>query len=807
MIGTVDIKVRPLKLAFLVQPNSIKQIRQAFQIASTLWGGSYCPIIPLYKSSPKYWSEKPLKTPSAKNVVIGYINAFDPDILVQLSEDVPEYIKDIGLRIIRPNEIWQKRNSYDNEFVPNFGIGIFELYNNLFEEHFRYQPKYPVKIVIPKMPKKQALLWASIFGEFPKQILQQLKENYFDPLEIEEIDVRLENIGALLKGNVLFPRRSTQAKLESFGRRGFRGDAIVFYFDSSKSGDIIDYWNLRALGKSVFPMPKIFKDDKTYIKLLKKYLKDNRIPWRHNPKVCDMTSFIRGRNCTMEEMSKFAKTIDLRPAPSDASSDGYFLLQHWYPRIWGQVARSYDHAEPVDTYEETSSIEVSDEDKLKIHFKPIFPKFANDTDIGSEPRCANEISFRFYGLSEHFAEVIPRSTGKMFTRSISSLTSFRNEWRSGRNGLVHLAKDTMTEYWDVPTSEKVFFAWLRDQGWAPELSNKGILAKQIYKKLDGFPKILANEKLLKVLDHMNGGQSLEHDHPTKLELEDGRDLSVEKMKGQLKDKSAQNQHHVHDFLISKEVFRLGLKAQCPNCFRKSWYPLDNVKDICECPRCLNKFLAIGNLHLSSWSYKTVGPFSVPQHADGSFSVVLAVSFFDEHNSFGVKLSPVFNFDATDKVGTKIEADFAGFWKQTSINGDASGVLFAECKTFSDFEKKDFERMRALAKAFPGGVIVFCTLKNNLSEYEIREIKRIAKAGRKKETDGNPINPVLVLTANELMSFKGVPDCWGNDLKDEFKNVHGLLSLCDSTQQIYLNLPSWEEERNLKFLKKRSRSKK
>ncbi len=800
MIGNVDIKVRPLRLAFLVEPNSTEQIRRAIQISSTLWGGSYCPIIPLYKTSSRTWAEKPMKTPSAKDVVIGYIDCFDPDVLVQLSKDVPRYVRETGLRIISPNEIWDKQSRKKDIPNPDFGIGIFDLFNNLFEEHFKYNPKYPVKVVIPKIPKKDGLLLSSIFGEFPENILESLKERYSEPLEIEEINLNIDSIGELFKSNIIFPRRATQANLSSFRRRNFRGDAIAFYFDSSKPADIVDYWNLRALGKSVFAMPIQLQGNAAYVELLKDFLRANRKHLKHQSTHCETASFVRGRNSSMDAMHKFAQTLGLRPDPSDESQDGFLVLQHWYPRIWDSVARNYDSAEPADTYEKTTSIEINNEDSLKVHFKPIFPKFVKDVKFGNAPRCANEISFRFYGLSDHYAEVLPKSTGAKFVRAISSHTSLRNEWRSGKNGLVHLAKDIMTEHWDVPTSEKVFFAWLEDQGWVPELSNPGILAKQIHKKLDGFVQFLGNEKLIKVLDHMNGGQSLDRDEPTRLELEEGRDLSVEKLKGKLKESLSKNKDSLHDFLISKGVFRLGLKVQCPNCFRKSWYPLDDIKDICTCPRCLSKFLAVGTLHSSSWSYKTVGPFSVPQHADGAFSVLLGVNFFNEHSSSGAKLSPVFSFKAKDKLGEDIEADFAGFWQDTTARDD-SGVLFGECKTYSDFEKKDFDRMAFLAKEFPGSVIVFCTLKDKLSDFEIKNITRIAKAGRKVWRKHNrPVNPVLILTAKELTSFHGVPYCWDEALEKKFEHIYGLIPICDATQQVYLNLPSWETEEHERWEK-------
>jgi hypothetical protein len=57
------------------------------------------------------------------------------------------------------------------------------------------------------------------------------------------------------------------------------------------------------------------------------------------------------------------------------------------------------------------------------------------------------------------------------------------------------------------------FAWLKDKGWEAKLSSPGLLAKQIYKKLDGHVLTLANEKLLGLLEHMNGGSVQSNGQP------------------------------------------------------------------------------------------------------------------------------------------------------------------------------------------------------------------------------------------------------------------------------------------------------
>ena len=135
MLGTVDIKLRPLRFAFLVDPGNAKQAREAISLASTLWGGAYCPIIPLYKRLPKTWRD-PIKVPPAKSVVIGNVDAFDPDVLVQLSVQVPAYLTDTKRRIITPQDVWR---TLDDRVAwsPQWGIGVFELFDALFKEFFK----------------------------------------------------------------------------------------------------------------------------------------------------------------------------------------------------------------------------------------------------------------------------------------------------------------------------------------------------------------------------------------------------------------------------------------------------------------------------------------------------------------------------------------------------------------------------------------------------------------------------------------------------------------------------------------------
>jgi hypothetical protein len=355
----------------------------------------------------------------------------------------------------------------------------------------------------------------------------------------------------------------------------------------------------------------------------------------------------------------------------------------------------------------------------------------------------------------------------------------------------------------IPTAEDVLFAWLKDQGWTPELSTPGILAKQIRRQCEGRVAFLTNAKILSLLEHMNGGNVTPDGKPMdrdKLAAE--RSLPVEHVRGLLR--KADGVADLHAGLLSKGVFRLGVQAQCPSCHRRSWFSLDDVKERVTCQKCLSTFAAAGTLDRSVWAYKTTGPFSVPNHADGAYAVLLALECFDRFGRHSMQTSPALSFKATKAGESELEADFAFLWQESIFGERRDGIAFGESKTYGPFGRKDLNRMRQLARQFPGAILVFSTLRQSLTPSEKKQVIRIARAGRKHWKTDRPLNPVLVLTGTEILSWHGPPYCWSEPEKTRFQHLHGLLALCDATQQIHLGLPSWQEDWQRAWDKKRAR---
>ena len=718
MIGSIETKVRPLRLAYLIDPGSSAQLREAIRLSSSLWGGIYFPIIPLYGRMPANWVEKPFKAPPARSVIRGYLEAFDPDILIQLSKRVPDFVAASGLKIVAGGEIWEILS--DRSRSPRFGIGIFELLDEIFKQHFQYKAKYPVKVILPRLPRQLTLFWASVLGEIPANLLPILNEDYREPLEIEDVDVDAEHPAGLMSEANLFPSRIVRYGLRRSHRGGSFREARAFFLDASDTEDIVDFWNLRALAPSVLPIPKQLKAHPQMKQMVETFLTAHRRPWPHDPKVFDFASIVRSRNSTVEEMQLFAQTLAFDVSGSPAGQ--FFSLQHWYPRIWDEWARDKDGAVPDDVYSETeASVDIDDTKELRVHLEPLMLGFAQKYAHHDAPRCANDVSFRLYGSTEYLAEVFPKSSGEHVARAIGGLTSRPGDWRVGRNGLVRLVKNDFGEWRNMPIAEDVMFAWLSDLGWKAKLSPAGLLAKQIYRQLEGHLFLLHDEKLLGVLEHMNGGKVQRDSSPVEEntitpELE--RDITVSEAKSRL---SAST----HDHCLSKGVFRLGSRIKCPHCMRNSWFPLQDIREEFACPKCLRVFPAIGNLTSSAWSYKTAGPFSVPGYAEGAYAVLLGLEFFNERKMSTLRTTPLLSFTAEAPHKSQVEADFALLWQESIYGEQKDGVILGECKTYSQFTEKDFERMRYLAELFPGAVLVFASLRKSLTVFEVGRITRIA----------------------------------------------------------------------------------
>jgi hypothetical protein len=185
-------------------------------------------------------------------------------------------------------------------------------------------------------------------------------------------------------------------------------------------------------------------------------------------------------------------------------------------------------------------------------------------------------------------------------------------------------------------------------------------------------------------------------------------------------------------------------------------------------------------------------------------VLLALECLGRFGGDSVRTTRTLSFTAKKPGEAELETDFAFLWQESVFGERRDGVAFGESKTYGPFLRKDFRRMRQLAGKFPGAILIFSTLRESLTQTEKRELIRIARAGRKPWKSDRPLNPVLVLTGREVLSWHSPPYCWSYAEKARFQHVYGLLALCDASQQIHLGLPSWQHDWHEAWEKKRAK---
>jgi len=774
-IGTLTQKLRPIRIAFLVNPTDKDCVQKAIHINSLLWGGMFNPLIPCYKKLPKKWSDHKAKSETALSVIKGYIEGFDPDYFVNYSAYSAEQLDIEKEAIIDVDDLLK---SFRQDAAPTVGAGIFEVLNQFVYDEFRFIRKDAIDFIKPNMEGPHKLFLSSIYGDLG-EFENLFYKKYLHDFDAKETDVSIQNYLEFAKPGYMFPRRLGAEYL----KQRLRGD-FLFYFDATNVLDVMDFWNLRAAGFNVIPFPKQAQNEEAVKRLAENFIENAYWPYRYNKDIYHHASFIKSRSTKENELKRFTESLRIKKVGEGKGSK--FSSQHWYPRIWNEWARRNTQEKIIPAYSKEKDTELLDgqnEFKIKI-LDPDFDIFYANT---SGPRFANEMDSRIYGHDELLAQAIPLG-GEELSHVVGK-HSLR-EWRISKTGPVYLSnhKNWSISY-EPPLAEPVMKAWFKEQGWDVELSPSGKIAKQMINQLGGIWGIvnLKHEKLIKLFQDLNNrGFVSENDFKGRIaRIVNEDDVWIKR------DQFIQN-------LLGKNIFQLGVQIVCPTCTQKTWYSLEGVSNAVQCSSCLNdyKIQSIG-LDDRQWAYKATGTFGLPKQAYGAYSVLLTLHALtrDHHE----KVTPILSFDA--KKGKKeIEADLCLFTEKEFRDETTQELVFAECKTYNKFEKKDIDRMKTLAKEFPGSVLVLATMRESLTDAEKRMIKPLVNSGRRHWKSEKTYNPVIILTGAELFSTHGIPHCWkdkegraGEIEKGRFYS-RNLSDIADATQQIYLDMKPYHEWR-------------
>lgn len=227
-------------------------------------------------------------------------------------------------------------------------------------------------------------------------------------------------------------------------------------------------------------------------------------------------------------------------------------------------------------------------------------------------------------------------------------------------------------------NDEAFTQWFEKKGIKATLSEPGRIAKQVLNSLGGFwgLNLIDTPEVLNLLNNMALSTTTRSNQSDTIENEfKGRTAPIHDWA-----KLLSVRHQKRRFLelkiadyTKRNVVRLGLEVECLHCNAKNWYGLDTVDYEVTCERCLKSYefpQADLKKDNKNWKYRVIGPFAVPNFAEGSYSALLTIDALRRLPGLEktINYSTALNLSSGRK---KCEVDFA-VWAPNESRHDAYG---------------------------------------------------------------------------------------------------------------------------------------
>lgn len=341
--------------------------------------------------------------------------------------------------------------------------------------------------------------------------------------------------------------------------------------------------------------------------------------------------------------------------------------------------------------------------------------------------------------------------------------------RVGREGWIIRSEHAIGySLLSLETGRDAIIGWFKTEGITATPSEEGQIAAQVIAAAGGLlpSGMFADRATLALLGEMaenhsevsRGGKRVAKATPDR-----SKHINTVRQHFEAREKRSFGFWNHLDYFLERSVFRAGVRVQCPICGHHNWMDLDALGYRPICNRCLNVFpfsQKPADLQKVDWYYRVIGPFAAPDYARGAYSVALTLrTIADPHDhemtwSTGLSLKEL-----------SCEVDFVAWHRSGRMlneERDEPLLVIGEAKSFGRNAINDdaVKSLRKVAERFPGAVMVVSTLREpgELSLAEIARLRYLASWGRKRD-DGEPSNPLIVLTAVELFAEHGIRSAW------------------------------------------------
>ncbi len=475
---SVDLRLRPLRLAFVIDPHSRTQLIEAIHLCSIRWGGLFNCLIPAHRRRPQIWDRGSLRGPSASDIVQGYLNCFEPDYLVI-------HDPELGHRHDFEQGLIISRTSLDQHTAPGdvgYGISLRPVVDWLYTHELRFVHRRPYAALNVDREALPELLRACLFGHL---IGETGDPSFAEPYNYIVRDLVDEEPKDPFVAYLSLDRMSPLS-LGAVGS-GLRRPSpvrILFVFDPSRASDVMYFWNLRAFGLRPIPIPTSHLDQ-----AIEAYLTVAR------------SSDVAQRAAAGTRLALFGMpTVEpavMREVQARAHQAGLPLQPIPAIRLWDEdelLARRIRRHEVSVAKKSLYTTTVND----RIEFDLLEPDYELPLG-GFSPRFANIVGLRDSSWGTDTAGVIPPDLGQM-DQLLGVVGG--TEVTSTAEGIIVRDRLRMRQVWTLPKSLAVFESWLGKRGIVTTLSEPGRIAREMVAQIEAVQVagLIARPSLLNVIN-------------------------------------------------------------------------------------------------------------------------------------------------------------------------------------------------------------------------------------------------------------------------------------------------------------------
>ena len=760
-----------------------------FRVNTCLWGGVFNPIVPMIHRIPAWWSRDRFSIRSARQVVDGYLDFFEPDYLVEAEAGLGNGLGFAKDRVIQLGDVLSREGQRHPSGV---GQDVFDLYRSLYRTEFQFARRDQHNIVDARPERVQdEALCACVFGGFPtdadRTYFAQAFQDAFDPVHET---IRGDRWADLFKSGFTSALRIGREEIRPSYHDS--NDPALFVMDGRDPRDLLDFWNLRAVYRSVVPIP--LQWIKELAPFCREFISKNHRPLPDNPHgVMIRTTVMFGRAVSTDRID------EVRTEYFKIATPNSVVFQTWYPDLWTPSPEFVSRRmRPTLTAGERTQDFSLGEAENGLQLGTLYPEFSDE--YGTEVRWANAVNLRDWSHRNTLAVISP---DEYRNPQFPKLGLGIRPVLPTTEGYIHFPRfRNQSEYWRLPKGSTAIGEWLKTEGIEARLSDGGRTTEQVIQTLGGLLGVnsIANADVIHWMDKI-----ARKGPPGSVPVDQFRNRINQASKGDLFGEERFGK------LVDQNAVELGLNIKCSQCGSWCWYAIGDVAQNLTCLMCLREFRFPVKSPGSGakWSYKPAGPFSLTGFAQGGYSAALAIRFFAEVLGHFDKADVTWSAGQDLKFPSAIEAevDFILWFRRKKMFGNdyPTDLVFGEAKSFGKdaFQAKDVERMKELAVRFPGATIVFSTMKpgSELSGDEVQRITRLAQWGRVRSGSTHQMRAkVVLLTGAELFSPLDLGGTWkaigGKHAAfshPRYRELENLKLLADITQQLYLGLPSFDQE--------------